>query len=507
MKKITTTLLLLFLVPSIRAQNIGINVNGVAPAASALLDIDASALPANAQRGLLVPRMALTATNVAAPVTAPATSLLIYNTATAGVAPNNVTPGYYYWNGAAWSRLLGTGNAWQITGNTLTGTEFMGSVNAQPVRFFSNNIERMRINSADGEVVVGAVTSGLPGDMLCAVGNVALPWAVNGYTAFNGGATYGMVRPATPTIYGAVQGEYYGVGVAGGAGTGVRGLYNGTSTLIDRAGVEGSVTTPTVNNGGVGVSGFNGIGTGNTRMGILGEYNGTAFGAGVIGVGFGGALPAGNIDFGVVGWVANAYAGTFSGYFNGNHVIANGTKAATVGTSKGNQMLYVTELPEVWFEDVGSGMLVNGEAHIELDPLFLETVFIDEAHPMHVFVQPQGECNGMFVELTTTGFTVKELMHGTSGASFSYRIMAKRLHFQDHRFGSDPLWGAGDTRKYNSYATPPPVDHAACIALRDRQRSGWKQPLMPEGFTPYSLLQRKSNIDVARPATDGGGEH
>src|SRR4029450_10032819 len=78
-------------------QNIGINANGAAPNASALLDIDGSALAAASQKGGLVPRVALTATNVAAPVVAPAASLLLYNTATAGVAPNNVTPGYYYW--------------------------------------------------------------------------------------------------------------------------------------------------------------------------------------------------------------------------------------------------------------------------------------------------------------------------------------------------------------------------------------------------------------------------
>lgn len=45
--------------PFAMAQNIGINVNGAAPAASALLDIDASALPAANKRGLLIPQMAL----------------------------------------------------------------------------------------------------------------------------------------------------------------------------------------------------------------------------------------------------------------------------------------------------------------------------------------------------------------------------------------------------------------------------------------------------------------
>lgn len=36
----------------LQAQNIGINVNGATPAASALLDIDGAGLPANNQRGL-----------------------------------------------------------------------------------------------------------------------------------------------------------------------------------------------------------------------------------------------------------------------------------------------------------------------------------------------------------------------------------------------------------------------------------------------------------------------
>jgi hypothetical protein len=51
--------------------------------------------------GVLVPRVALTITTSAAPLTTPTTSELIYNTATVA----DVTPGYYYWDGAAWVRL------------------------------------------------------------------------------------------------------------------------------------------------------------------------------------------------------------------------------------------------------------------------------------------------------------------------------------------------------------------------------------------------------------------
>ncbi len=59
------------------------------------------------KRGLLIPRVDLTATNAAGPITAPANSLLVYNKATAGTAPTNVTPGFYYWDTDHWVRIIG----------------------------------------------------------------------------------------------------------------------------------------------------------------------------------------------------------------------------------------------------------------------------------------------------------------------------------------------------------------------------------------------------------------
>ena len=56
--------------------------------------------------GFLPPRIALTATNSASPITSPATGLVIFNTATAGTTPNNVLPGYYYWDGSKWNGLV-----------------------------------------------------------------------------------------------------------------------------------------------------------------------------------------------------------------------------------------------------------------------------------------------------------------------------------------------------------------------------------------------------------------
>jgi hypothetical protein len=85
----------MFITIRLSAQ-IGINANNSQPDPSAGLDVNFT------NKGFLPPRIALTASNVVTPVTSPAIGLLIYNTSTAGIPPNNVVPGYYYWNGTTW---------------------------------------------------------------------------------------------------------------------------------------------------------------------------------------------------------------------------------------------------------------------------------------------------------------------------------------------------------------------------------------------------------------------
>ena len=477
MKKITllvTTLLSL----SLNAQNVGINATGAAAANSAMLDISSTS------SGLLIPRMT-SAQRTA--IAAPATGLLVYDTTIGS---------FYYWDGAQWIWMLSNATGWTLTGNTPAAANFMGSTNAVAVRFFCNNIERFRLNPTDGEFVAGATASPYAGDLMAGVATATLTFAVNGYSAQNGSGTWGEVLAASTTAFSAVQGVYGGSG----AGAGVLGNYNGTNTSNTRSGVNGICSTAAANAGGVGTVGYNAIASGAQRMGVLGYYNGTSFGLGVVGIGFGGGIMAGNNDVAVVGWRQNN--ANYSGYFNGNHVIANGTKSASVPTTKGNQLLYVTEAPEVWFEDLGGGKLVNGEVTIHLDPLFLETVVIDADHPMRVFVQMEGESQEVYVTKGTTSFVVKERNGGNSNAEFSYRIMAKRVHFQDHRFGNDPVWGPGDTRQYSQYATPPAIDYNENVKLQEAQRANWKQTPMPEGFIYYDQIQKEAKaLELVKTAT------
>ena len=72
--------------------------------------------------------------------------------------------------------------------------------------------------------------------------------------------------------------------------------------------------------------------------------------------------------------------GGYGVYREGNFA-ATGAKTAIVSTSQGDRKLYSQESPEVWFEDFGEGQLMGGMAQIKLDPLFLETVTINDQNP------------------------------------------------------------------------------------------------------------------------------
>jgi hypothetical protein len=100
-------LLGLFFCITATSLNAQTGIGTTSPNAAAKLDVSSTT------KGFLPPKVALTATNSFDPITglsgstalATAAGLLIYNTATAGTAPNNVIPGYYYWNGTMWIQI------------------------------------------------------------------------------------------------------------------------------------------------------------------------------------------------------------------------------------------------------------------------------------------------------------------------------------------------------------------------------------------------------------------
>lgn len=150
MKKLKKIIAVLFVLAGsstmvIAQQGFGTN----APDRSAVVDMTAT------NKGVLFPRVALTSTILAAPITSPATNLVVFNTATAG----DVTPGLYYWNGTAWIRLLAHGDmapAWNLTGNagTTPGTHFVGTTVAKDQVFGTTNTGRLIVKTG-GNVGIG----------------------------------------------------------------------------------------------------------------------------------------------------------------------------------------------------------------------------------------------------------------------------------------------------------------------------------------------------------------
>jgi len=112
------------------AQQVVISDDGSTSAAGgAMLEVKSST------KGFLAPQVALTATNAASPVTSPATGLMVFNTATEGTSPYNVTPGYYYNAGTPaapnWAKVmkedLANGMTFQSDGSPIlngTATSF-----------------------------------------------------------------------------------------------------------------------------------------------------------------------------------------------------------------------------------------------------------------------------------------------------------------------------------------------------------------------------------------------
>ena len=77
--------------------------------------------------------------------------------------------------------------------------------------------------------------------------------------------------------------------------------------------------------------------------------------------------------------------------------------------------------------DFGTGRLVDGRCHIEIDPDLAINILVDDAHPIKVYVTPEGDCNGVYItNKSANGFDVIELMGGNSNIPFSWQIVATR---------------------------------------------------------------------------------
>ncbi|SFD90866.1 Outer membrane protein OmpA [Chitinophaga sp. CF118] len=306
-------------------------------------------------------------------------------------------------------------------------------------------------------------------------------------SSINGGyGIYGVTM--SPALSSSIS---YGSGIIGyslntAAGVGVLGVGNKIDLLSPTA-----LPLPTGAGGVLGGAGVVGIGT---NVGTFNVGTTVASGVGVAGGGnnqkpvvpVGGAGVSGNsLNIGVAGYAQTTNTSDpevkrWGGYFEyrvqtinplvftplvytylaGRYdtastrmylgITSNAPKATIVKDDNGNRrLLYCTEAPEVLFQDFGEGQLKNGITHIDLERLLTRSIRVDEKHPLKVFIQLEGECNGVFVtNKSAKGFDVKELQGGKSDVSFTWQIVASRadeidvdgvrIAYSDSRFGAAP---------------------------------------------------------------------
>lgn len=109
-------------------------------------------------KGLLLPRIALSATTRATPLNSFVKGMLVYNTAT----DNDITPGLYYCDGTKWiktnSANSNSEDSWKLNGNAgITSNNFLGTTNNAALILKTNNTERLRI-TGNGWVGIGTTT-------------------------------------------------------------------------------------------------------------------------------------------------------------------------------------------------------------------------------------------------------------------------------------------------------------------------------------------------------------
>ncbi len=454
MKQIVTFFCLLCAVSSF-AQNVAINNAGSTADASAILDVSSTS------KGLLIPRMTQ-AQRLA--IANPANGLMVYQT--------DGQPGFYFnFGGPSTPNWVASGasyNTWTTFGNSLLNTGTFGTTSNNHIDLFTNNIIRGRLSNL-GEFFIGTTNTVIPGDLMSVVSNATYPFAVNGFSSFNGSGVYGAVQGGT-TQFAGVQGEYQsttagifntagvrGLNQSGTAGTGFRtqagtgpraGVIGNTSVTNGQYtfGVHGTMGSTDIRCGGVIGDDF-GI-----SLGTLGYYASNLVDYSVYG--FGGAYQVGvaggrgsgtpestntHIGLGIYGgvmggWMRGMVYGThikgerYSLYVDGK-TYTNEPVAELVANPDGSRVPaygLATEQPEVYAR--GKATLQNGQYYIRFSDVFRNMAKEDD---IVVTVSPLASSKGLYIAAQdANGFTVRENGDGKTNLAFTWMAIAARKGFE-----------------------------------------------------------------------------
>lgn len=143
-----------------------------------------------------------------------------------------------------------------------------------------------------------------------------------------------------------------------------------------------------------------------------------------------------------------AYVGAITAANVNRKIEGNGTVNTVVkDLNNNNVVMSCPEAPENFFQDFGTGKLINGRATVELDKIFTKNIIVNDKHPLRVIIQLEGDCNGVYVtNKSASGFEVIELQNGKSDVPFTWFVTANR---------ADEVMPDGTISRYSSERFAP----------------------------------------------------
>jgi hypothetical protein len=272
-------------------------------------------------KGLLLPRVALSAVNLASPLSAHVAGMMVYNTATAGTAPYNVTPGIYYNNGINWERVVS--NSPPIVSTLTCGSATFSPTTASGAVAYTGNatVPYTGGNGATYSAGTGITSTGVTGltatlqagTLAFGAGNIT--YSISGTPSAAGTATFalsfgGQTCNLTLTV----------------SGPSITSISCGTATTnpvnpFATVGYVGTATVPYTGGNGLSYT----AGTGISSTGVTGLT--ATLQAGTLATG------AGNLTYNISGTASAAGTATFALSFGGQSCNLSVTVSALSGLS------------------------------------------------------------------------------------------------------------------------------------------------------------------------------
>ncbi|MBP6431949.1 MAG: hypothetical protein KA319_09290 [Ferruginibacter sp.] len=390
--------------------------------------------------------------------------------------------------------LYGLNDATAGNGGAIYGSA--GGTGYPTIIGFQTNTTQIAIHAVQGQASGNGGAAGLRGyNTAAAIGNGQFGYGVRGsVNATPSGTGFSVgVRGSTVGTTGSSYGVYGdGTSANGFAFGGLNNNTSGTGMLI-----AGNNSTASY------ITAGSGIAVNGSTIGTFSIAKTAASGTGVVAVGnnltgsiltlgVGSGIAATGTQYGVAGFATttvntdgtntagtNGASASAGGYFEvqnaggvpqtwayvgvrdntgtNRKIIGNGT-VNTIVKDYNNKMVMLSapESPENLFQDYGQGKLINGKAHITIDPTFAKNILVNDNHPLRIFVQLEGDSKGVYVtNKTQFGFDVVELSNGQSNINFTYTVIGNRANeinndgtkanYAEERFAPAP--GAAKTQQ------------------------------------------------------------